>query len=242
MSEIVMEAVNVEKVLGNGPAQIRALKGVSLSLRGGELTLLMGPSGSGKTTLLSILGCMLTPTEGTVRVRGDSIDGKGPEELAKLRRENIGYVFQSYHLFPTLSATDNVRLALDVRAESGRDAKARAREALARVGLAQKTANYPKQLSGGEQQRVAIARAVVGEPSVILADEPTAALDSENGKAIMGILAGIAKDPKRGVLVVTHDPRLVPYADRIVHIEDGNIVNEEVRNNSRSLREMLGKA
>jgi putative ABC transport system ATP-binding protein len=242
MSEVVMEALNVEKVLGHGPAQIRALKGVSLSLRGGELTLLMGPSGSGKTTLLSILGCMLTPTDGTVRVRGDSIDGKGPEELAKLRRENIGYVFQSYHLFPTLSATDNVRLALDVRAESGRDAKARAREALARVGLAQKTANYPKQLSGGEQQRVAIARAVVGEPSVILADEPTAALDSENGKAIMGILAGIAKDPKRGVLVVTHDPRLVPYADRIVHIEDGNIVNEEVRNNSRSLREMLGKA
>jgi putative ABC transport system ATP-binding protein len=238
----VMEAVNVAKVLGHGPAQIRALKGVSLSLRGGELTLLMGPSGSGKTTLLSILGCMLTPTEGTVRVRGDSIDGKGPEDLAKLRRENIGYVFQSYHLFPTLSATDNVRLALDVRAERGRDAKARAREALARVGLAQKTANYPTQLSGGEQQRVAIARAVVGEPSVILADEPTAALDSENGKAIMGILAGIAKDPKRGVLVVTHDPRLVPYADRIVHIEDGNIVNEEVRNNSRSLREMLGKA
>ncbi len=242
MSEIVMEAVKVEKVLGSGPAQIRALKGVSLALRGGELTLLMGPSGSGKTTLLSILGCMLTPTEGTIRVRGASIDGKGPEDLAKLRRENIGYVFQSYHLFPTLSATDNVRLALDVRDESGRDAKARAREALARVGLAQKTANYPKQLSGGEQQRVAIARAVVGEPSVILADEPTAALDTENGKAIMGILAGIAKDPQRGVLVVTHDPRLVPYADRIVHIEDGNIVNEEVRNNSRSLRDMLGKA
>lgn len=242
MSEVVMEALNVAKVLGSGPSQIRALKGVNLSLRGGELTLLMGPSGSGKTTLLSILGCMLTPTEGTVRVRGDSIDGKGPEELAKLRRENIGYVFQSYHLFPTLSATDNVRLALDVRDERGRDAKARAREALARVGLAQKIANYPKQLSGGEQQRVAIARAVVGEPSVILADEPTAALDSENGKAIMGILAGIAKDPKRGVLVVTHDPRLVPYADRIVRIEDGNIVNEEVRDNSRSLKEMLGKA
>jgi putative ABC transport system ATP-binding protein len=238
MSEVVMEAAKVEKVLGHGPAQIRALKGVSLSLRGGELTLLMGPSGSGKTTLLSILGCMLTPTQGTVRVRGDSMDGKGPEELAKIRRENIGYVFQSYHLFPTLSATDNVRLALDVRDERGRDAKARAREALARVGLAQKTTNYPTQLSGGEQQRVAIARAVVGEPSVILADEPTAALDSENGKAIMGILAGIAKDPKRGVLVVTHDPRLVPYADRIVHIEDGNIVSEETRN-SRTLREML---
>ena len=242
MSTLVMEAVNVAKVLGTGPAQIRALKGVSLSLRGGELTLLMGPSGSGKTTLLSILGCMLTPTEGTVRVRGASIEGKGPEDLAKLRRENIGYVFQSYHLFPTLSATDNVRIALDVRNESGSKAKTRAKEALARVGLSQKTANYPRQLSGGEQQRVAIARAVVGEPSVILADEPTAALDSENGKAIMTILADIAKDPNRGVLVVTHDPRLVPYADRIVHIEDGNIVSEETRSQGRSLREMLGKA
>jgi len=175
-------------------------------------------------------------------VRGASTEGKGPEDLAKLRRENIGYVFQSYHLFPTLSAADNVRLALDVRNESGRKAKARAREALIRVGLSQKTANYPRQLSGGEQQRVAIARAVVGEPSVVLADEPTAALDSENGKAIMAILADIAKDPNRGVLVVTHDPRLVPYADRIVHIEDGNIVSEETRDDARSLREMLGKA
>jgi putative ABC transport system ATP-binding protein len=241
MSGIVMEALNVEKVLGTGPAQVRALKGVSLTLHGGELTLLMGPSGSGKTTLLSILGCMLSPTEGTVRVRGEAIEGKGPEELAKIRRENIGFVFQSYHLFPTLTAADNVRLALDVRDESGRKAKNRAREALARVGLAQKTINYPKQLSGGEQQRVAIARAVVGEPSVVLADEPTAALDAENGKAIMGILAEIAKDPNRGVLVVTHDPRLVPYADRIVHIEDGNIVREETRGGTRR-EETSGKA
>jgi putative ABC transport system ATP-binding protein len=241
MSGVVMEALNVEKVLGTGPAQVRALKGVSLTLRGGELTLLMGPSGSGKTTLLSILGCMLSPTEGTVRVRGEAIEGKGPEELAKIRRENIGFVFQSYHLFPTLTAADNVRLALDVRDESGRKAKNRAKEALARVGLAQKTINYPKQLSGGEQQRVAIARAVVGEPSVVLADEPTAALDAENGKAIMSILAEIAKDPNRGVLVVTHDPRLVPYADRIVHIEDGNIVREETRGGTRR-EETSGKA
>jgi len=222
-----MEAAGVVKDLGVGVAQIRALKGVDLALKGGELTLLMGPSGSGKTTLLSILGCMLTPTEGTVRVRGDAIAGKNPEDLAKLRRENIGFVFQSYHLFPTLSAADNVRLALDVRGETGTDAKDKARSALDRVGLSSKTRNYPSQLSGGEQQRVAIARAVVGDPSVILADEPTAALDSENGKAIMSILAAIAKDPGRGVLVVTHDPRLVPFADRIIHIEDGSIVREE---------------
>jgi len=222
-----MEAAGIAKDLGQGAGQIRALKGVDLALKGGQLTLLMGPSGSGKTTLLSILGCMLTPTEGTVRVRGDSIAGKNPEDLAKLRRENIGFVFQSYHLFPTLSATDNVRLALDVRGETGRDATDKARAALDRVGLSNKIKNYPRQLSGGEQQRVAIARAVVGDPSVILADEPTAALDTENGKAIMGILATIAKDPGRGVLVVTHDPRLVPFADRIIHIEDGLIVREE---------------
>ena len=227
MTGLVMEATGVVKDLGVGVAQIRALKGVDLALKGGELTLLMGPSGSGKSTLLSILGCLLTPTEGTVRVRGDAIAGKDPEALAKLRRENIGFVFQSYHLFPTLSAADNVRLALDVRGETGADAKDKAHAALERVGLASKTKNYPNELSGGEQQRVAIARAVVGDPSVILADEPTAALDSENGKAIMGILAAIAKDPGRGVLVVTHDPRLVPFADRIVHIEDGSIVREE---------------
>ena len=238
----VMEAIGVVKVLGEGPAQTRALKGVDLALRGGELTLLMGPSGSGKTTLLSILGCMLTPTEGIIHVRGTPIEGKTTEELAKLRRENIGYVFQSYHLFPTLTAADNVRLALDVRGESGKDAKIRSREALGRVGLAGKAANYPRQLSGGEQQRVAIARALVGNPSVILADEPTAALDSENGKAVMTILSEIAKDPGRGVLVVTHDPRLVPFAQRIIRIEDGLIVGEEPGGTTKKPKLVSGRA
>jgi putative ABC transport system ATP-binding protein len=240
MSMAVLEAVKVAKVLGEGAAQVHALKGVDLVVRGGELTLLMGPSGSGKTTLLSILGCMLTPSEGTVRLRGESIEGKDAEALAKLRRENIGFVFQSYHLFPTLTIADNVRLALDVRGESGRNAKKKANEALAKVGLAKYIASHPRQLSGGEQQRVAIARAVVGDPAVVLADEPTAALDSENGKAIMTILAGIAKDPNRGVLVVTHDPRLIPYADRIVHIEDGRIVREERGDHARKIKEIPG--
>jgi putative ABC transport system ATP-binding protein len=129
MTGLVMEAAGVVKDLGTGVAQIRALKGVDLALKGGELTLLMGPSGSGKTTLLSILGCMLTPTEGTVRIRGDSIAGKNPEDLAKLRRDNIGFVFQSYHLFPTLNAADNVRLALDVRGERRKHAKEKSRAA-----------------------------------------------------------------------------------------------------------------
>jgi putative ABC transport system ATP-binding protein len=227
MTEPVMEAVNVAKVLGSGASQVAALKGVSLAINGGELTLLMGPSGSGKTTLLSILGCILTPTEGTVRIRGQATNSAGPEDLALLRREHVGFVFQSFHLFPTLNAADNVRLALDVRGEPSRSAKARSREALAKVGLSHKTSAFPRELSGGEQQRVAIARAIVGNPSVILADEPTAALDGENGQAIMTILAEISKEQGHGVLIVTHDPRLLPFADRVVNIEDGLIVREK---------------
>jgi len=227
MTQAAIEATDVVKVLGVGAGEVQALKGVSLSLGCGELTLLMGPSGSGKTTLLSVLGCMLTPTRGTVRVRGHSTEGAGPEELAKLRRDHIGFVFQSYHLFPTLTALDNVRLAMDVRGEPSQPAIAKAKTALATVGLAHKINSYPRELSGGEQQRVAIARAIAGDASAILADEPTAALDSENGHAIMEVLAQIAKDPSRAVLVVTHDPRILPFADRIVRIEDGCIVSQE---------------
>ena len=228
MSAPILEAVDVVKLLGEGAGQVEALKGVSLSLKGGELTLLMGPSGSGKTTLLSVLGCMLSPTSGTVRIQGIPIAGANPEELARLRREHLGFVFQSYHLFPTLKAIDNVRLALDVRGERARLAKAKAKLALATVGLSHKVSSYPRELSGGEQQRVAIARAIVGDASVVLADEPTAALDSENGHAIMRVLAEIARDPSRAVLVVTHDPRILPFADRIIRIEDGRIVGEDL--------------
>jgi putative ABC transport system ATP-binding protein len=227
MTETVMEAVDVVKVLGRGPSQVQALRGVSLALAGGELTLLIGPSGSGKTTLLSILGCILSPTSGTVRVCGQSTVKMRPEEMARIRREHVGFIFQSYHLFPTLTAADNVRLALDVRGEPSRAAIAKTRKALAAVGLSHKMKSFPRQLSGGEQQRVAIARAIVGNPSAILADEPTSALDGENGQAIMKVLAQIAKDRTRGVLVVTHDPRIVPFANRIVRIEDGRIDGEE---------------
>ena len=227
MSEPILEAANVTKDLGSGAAKVAALKGVSLALSGGELTLLMGPSGSGKTTLLSILGCMLSPTEGTVHICQQSTADADPEELARLRREHVGFVFQSFHLFPTLSATDNVRLALDVRGEPRRAAKVRSREALAKVGLAHKIKAYPRELSGGEQQRVAIARAIVGNPSIILADEPTAALDGANGQAVMKLLAEIARERGHAVLIVTHDPRLLPFADRVVHIEDGRIIAEE---------------
>ena len=233
MTTPVLEAIEVEKVLGSGAAQVQALKGVSLSLKGGELALLMGPSGSGKTTLLSVLGCMLTPTTGTVRIRGRSTEGASPEELAKLRRDNVGFVFQSYHLFPTLNAADNVRLALEVRDEPARRAAVRAKDALASVGLSHKMRAYPGELSSGEQQRVAIARAIVANASAILADEPTAALDGENGRAVMAILSTIAKDWSRGVLAVTHDARLLPFADRVIYLEDGRVVREEPKSGSQ---------
>jgi putative ABC transport system ATP-binding protein len=228
MNGPIIEAANVSKIFGSGPASVQALKDVDLTLNGGELTVLMGPSGSGKTTLLSILGCMLAPTGGTVQVCGTSTGGARPDELAKIRRQHIGFVFQSYHLFSTLTVAENVRLALDVRGERGPRAMVKTEEMLASVGLASKMASFPRQLSGGEQQRVAIARAIVAEPSAILADEPTAALDSVNGRATMAILSTIAKERGRAVLVVTHDPRLFGFADRIVHIEDGSLTHEEL--------------
>ncbi len=229
MTEIMIEATDIVKVLGEGAGRVDALKGVNLSLAGGELTLLMGPSGSGKTTLLSVLGCMLSPTGGTLRIRGRSTAGLDSEALAELRRENVGFVFQSYHLFPTLTAAENVRLALDVRGDRSRLARAKALDALATVGLSHKANAFPRELSGGEQQRVAVARAIVGDPSVILADEPTAALDSENGHAVMTVLAEIAKNPARALFIVTHDPRIMPFAHRILRIEDGRIASDQRR-------------
>jgi putative ABC transport system ATP-binding protein len=227
MSDFVLEAKGVTKTLGRGAAEVQAVKGIDLALRGGELTMLMGPSGSGKTTLLSILGCIMAPTAGTVHVCGILTAGADVETLAKLRRDHIGFVFQSYHLFPTLTAAENIQMAIDVRGESGAQAKAKSHEALERVGLAHKINAYPRELSGGEQQRVAIARAVVTNPSAILADEPTAVLDSKNGQAILSLLATIAKESAHSVLVVTHDSRLTSFADRIVHIEDGRIVSDQ---------------
>ncbi|MEH2504530.1 MULTISPECIES: ABC transporter ATP-binding protein [unclassified Bradyrhizobium] len=226
MNDHVVEAKSVEKRLGRGAGEVHALRGIDLSLRRGELTLLMGPSGSGKTTLLLVLGCMLTPSSGSVTICGTPTADADKEALARIRREHIGFVFQSYHLFPTLTATQNVQLALDIRGEHGRRAAQKSREALAMVGLEQKVDSLPGGLSGGEQQRVAIARALVANPSVVLADEPTGALDGKNGQSIMRILAETAHERERAVLVVTHDPRVLPYADRIVEIEDGLIVQE----------------
>lgn len=224
-----LHAEDIVKELGQGAGLVLALKGVSLSLVPGELTLLMGPSGSGKTTLLSILGCIMQPTSGKLTIGGQSVVGLSPEQLAKVRRDHIGFIFQSYNLFPTLNAIENVRIALDVRGISGFSATGRAEEVLRDVGLGHRLTSFPGNLSGGEQQRVAVARAIASSPSIVLADEPTAALDSENGHAVMALLSRIAKEQQRSVLAVTHDPRTLGYADRVVRIEDGRIVGEERR-------------
>ena len=226
MNDYIIEAKNIEKTLGSGAGKVQALRGIDLSLRRGELTLLMGPSGSGKTTLLLVLGCMLAPSSGQVTVCGVPTIDTDEEGLAKIRRDHIGFVFQSYHLFPTLTAAQNVQLALDIRGERGRKAREKSCQALKMVGLEHKTNALPHELSGGEQQRVAIARAIVANPSAVLADEPTSALDSGNGQTLMRILASIAHERGSAVLVVTHDPRVLPFADRIVQIEDGRLVEE----------------
>jgi putative ABC transport system ATP-binding protein len=236
MSDCVIEVKDVTKILGSGAREVHALRGIDLSLSRGELTLLMGPSGSGKTTLLLVLGCMLAPSSGSVTVSGILTSKQPKETLARIRRDHIGFVFQSYHLFPTLTAAQNVQLALDIRGQRGREAVKRAREALEIVGLEQKFRTLPNELSGGEQQRVAIARAIIANPSAVLADEPTSALDAENGRTIMRILADISHQRERAVLVVTHDPRVVPFADRILHIEDGLLV-EESSGESQRLRQ-----
>lgn len=224
---VLLEACGIRKTLGSGAGAVQALKGVDVKLNAGELTLLMGPSGSGKTTLLSIIGCILSPSEGHIRINGVSTEGLDAEGLARLRRDRVGFVFQAYNLFPTLTAAENIMLALDVRGVRGDAAWKLTHKALEEVGLGHRAKAYPGQLSGGQKQRVGLARALAGSPSVVLADEPTAALDAESGKAAMELLAKVAKDTSRAVLAVTHDHRTLPYADRIIRIEDGLIVGDE---------------
>ncbi len=226
-SKVILEAEGIVKILGTAPTQVTVLKNIDLQLHTGELTLLMGPSGSGKTTLLSILGCILTPNEGRLSVAGHATANMNAEGLANLRRKHVGFIFQGYNLVPTLTAVENVMLALDLRDQSGPNAYDDAAEALEAVGLGHRINASPSKMSGGEKQRVAIARALAGSPSVILADEPTAALDAENGLAVMDLLSRVAQDTNRAVLAVTHDHRTLKFADRIIRIDDGRIAGSE---------------
>lgn len=223
----VIRAKGLSKIYREGTTELRALTAVDLDVRAGELTLLMGPSGSGKTTLLSILGCILRATTGTLEVLGEDVSALPESELPRIRREKIGFVFQGFNLFPTLTATENIALAMDVRGVRGERARKRAEELLAEVGLAEKARSFPADLSGGQKQRVAIARALAGDPPILLADEPTAALDSTSGKTVIELLQRLAREHGRTVVMVTHDPRVLSFGDRIIHLEDGRILREE---------------
>jgi putative ABC transport system ATP-binding protein len=223
----VLQAASLTKTYAQGEAAMRALDEVTLDLHAGELALLVGPSGSGKTTLLSIMGCILRPTSGSLRVLGDDVTRFAERDLPAIRRERIGFVFQAFNLFPTLTALQNVALALDIKGVSGRPARDKAAALLDQVGLAAKLDAYPADLSGGQKQRVAIARALAGDPPIILADEPTAALDSHSGRTVMDLLQRLARERGRAVAIVTHDNRMVGYGDRIVTMEDGRVVADE---------------
>jgi len=219
-------AISVRDLTKNyeeGSAATLALRGIDLDAHRGELLMLMGPSGSGKTTLLSIMGCILTATSGSVRVAGREVVGLREKDLPSIRLEHIGFVFQGFNLFPTLTAGENVELMLDLKGASAAKAKKRAQELLDQVGLGAKYASFPADLSGGQKQRVAIARALAGDPRIILADEPTAALDSHTGRNVMEMMSELAHKRERAVVIVTHDSRVLSFADRIVKIEDGAI-------------------
>jgi putative ABC transport system ATP-binding protein len=223
MKPAVLAARDVTKVFDEGREPVRVLEGVSLELGAGELVALEGPSGSGKTTLLSIMGCILTPSSGEIEVAGRRVLRTDEAALREVRRSSIGFVFQQYNLFPALSALENVEYSLNVRGHRGRGAREEAARVLARVGLGERASFLPRDLSGGQKQRVAIARALAGSPSVLLADEPTANLDTATGGQILDLFRELAEGDGRGVLVVTHDPRVRRVADRVVGIRDGKL-------------------
>ncbi|MGJ5818317.1 ABC transporter ATP-binding protein [Paludibaculum fermentans] len=223
----MIEIRNVVKTYGSGSAAVHALNGVDLDVSAGEVLMLMGPSGSGKTTLLSIMGCILQATSGSVKIAGQEIVGLAEKKLPKVRLDHFGFIFQGFNLFPALTARENVELTLKLKGLSGSAGRKRAEHLLEQVGLADKFKSYPADLSGGQKQRIAIARALAGDPPIILADEPTAALDSHSGLTVMEILTSLARERDRAVVVVTHDSRVLHYADRIVHIADGRIAGSE---------------
>jgi len=221
---VVAELIGASKKFKSGNIEIIALQRTDLKLLKGELLLIIGPSGSGKTTLISLLGCVLYPSEGCVCINEINTKDLNEKKLAKLRREEIGFVFQNFNLVAPLSAEENIKIPLVLNKLPKEAIKQKVHEALDWVELGNRRKSIPKQLSGGEQQRVAIARALVSDPSIILCDEPTASLDSRSIEVILQELRGLA-DAGKAVAIVTHDPRLEKYADRIIHLENGKIVD-----------------
>ncbi len=214
-------AKGVEMTFQSGRERSQVLQPTDWEIKSGDIQLLMGPSGSGKTTLLSILAGLLTPTAGNVYLLGKEITSMSRDKLARFRLQNIGFIFQGFNLFPALTATENVEVVLNVKGIRGRKARQQAQVLLAQVGLEKQANQKPGDLSGGQKQRVAIARAIAGNPRLIMADEPTAALDSQSGHNVIELLRYLAKEQGCTVLMVTHDSRIIDVADRVAYLEDG---------------------
>jgi putative ABC transport system ATP-binding protein len=226
MSDRVLAVRDVTKVFDEGRSRVHVLKGITLEVGAGEVVALEGPSGSGKTTLLSIMGCILTPSSGELEVAGRRVERSDETSLREVRRASIGFVFQQYNLFPALSALENVEYSLNVRGMGGRAAHDEAKRVLDRVGLGDRLGFLPRDLSGGQKQRVAIARALAGQPPVLLADEPTANLDSETALSLLELMHDLNHREGMTFLFSTHDPRVMERAERVITLEDGRIAED----------------
>ncbi len=222
----LIQTENLTKVYGKGEAAVVALDHVNISVNPGESVAVMGPSGCGKSTLLHLLGGLDRPTEGRVLIDGSSLSSLSDDALTKIRRRKIGFVFQFFNLIPILNSVDNAALPLILDGKNSTQARQKATEWLKKVGLGARLGNRPDQLSAGQQQRVAIARALITDPTLVLADEPTGNLDSRASDEIAALLQQVAKEWGRAVVMVTHDPRIAAYADRIIFLKDGKVVNE----------------
>lgn len=233
--DVAVACRGVTKEFGTGDAMVRALRGVDLDIYAGELSLLVGPSGCGKTTLLSVICGILNPTAGSINVLGTDIATLKGGRLVKFRGDNVGFVFQQFNLLPALTAVENVCVPLLLHGVPRRKALTKAYEMLEKVNLANRADAPPSNLSGGQQQRVAIARALIHEPRLLVCDEPTSALDAKTGHTIMELLRAIALESHRAVVVVTHDPRVYEFGDRITTMEDGRVVGVEERSSDRAL-------
>ncbi len=224
---VVLVAKDLAKVYGEGSTVVRALDGASLEVRRGEIVAIMGPSGSGKSTMLHLLGALETPSAGQISLGGERYDGLDDAGLTRIRRDQIGFVFQFFNLLPSLNAEENVLLPALIAGDTGDSARSRSRELLGVVGLSERTAHLPSELSGGEQQRVSIARALLREPELILADEPTGNLDSRSSAEILALLRRLSDAHSQTVVMVTHDPGAAAIADRVVFLRDGRVAGEE---------------
>jgi putative ABC transport system ATP-binding protein len=224
----VLEVSDLTRRFGDGESAVDAVRGVDLRLDAGEIALIMGPSGSGKTTLLSMLGALLRPTKGEIRLADDAITSLTERELPALRAKRIGFIFQDFNLMPSLTARENVEVALNVAGVHGAPARERATTLLEELGLGERLDFLPENLSGGEKQRVAIARALANDPDLVLADEPTANLDSSIGREVMRRLREIAKHRGQSVLIVSHDDRIREFVDRVLWLEDGQFTTERL--------------